>query len=41
MALTAIAGAGWRAEGQGDQSDPMLGTVAEGRSLLVTARPSL
>jgi methyltransferase (TIGR00027 family) len=39
--LQLLAGAGWRAEGQGDQSDPMLGTVAEGRSLLVTARPSL
>ena len=39
--LQLLARAGWRAEGQGDQSDPRQGSVAEGRSLLVTARPSL
>jgi hypothetical protein len=39
--LQLLAEAGWPAEGQGDQSDPSQGSVAEGRSLLVTARPSL
>ena len=39
--LQLLAEAGWRAEAQGDQSDPRQGSVAEGRSLLVTARPSL
>jgi methyltransferase (TIGR00027 family) len=39
--LRLLAEAGWRAEEQGDQSDPRQGSAAEGRSLLVTARPSL
>jgi methyltransferase (TIGR00027 family) len=37
--LQLLAEAGWRAEGQGDQSDPRQGSAGEGRSLLVTARP--